>query len=306
MKGVLWGRFKDFIALEADRFSMLQSLLNEAGLEYKIVTISGNRHFFVAPPPPEEEFLRRRLTILVAHYDRTPGSPGANDNSASVFLLIETAIKLMKGKVNNWAIVFTDKEELKPGETIQDQGAYTLAAGFRDAGMENARIYSFDACGTGDTLIISSTVELMLKGEGNQTKEKIRASIQELREKALVTARDLRMVKVLLAPTPFSDDAGFFRAGVAAQTITMLPSEECTNLVSTLRKNPQFAEALISREEQELHYRRLIPETWRSLNSSSDSPLRLTPQHFKTVVRFADALCKGSSITFFAGLKFLR
>jgi hypothetical protein len=133
----------------------------------------------------------------------------------------------------------------------------------------------------------------MLKGEGSQAKEKIRASIQELREKALTAARDLRMEKVLLAPTPFSDDAGFFRAGLAAQTITMLPSEECTHLVSTLRRNPRFADALISREEQELHYRRLIPETWRSLNSSSDSHLRLTPQHFKTVVRFAEALCKG-------------
>ncbi|AEF82964.1 M28 family peptidase [Leadbettera azotonutricia] len=291
--GIPWGHFKKFIALEADRFALLQSILEEAGLEYKIATISGNRHFFVAPPPPEEEFLRRRLTILVAHYDRTPGSPGANDNSASVFILIETAMKLMKAKANNWLIIFSDKEELKPGETIQDQGAYTLASGFRDAGMENAWIYSFDACGTGDTLIISNTVELMLKGEGNQAKEKIRASIQELREKALVTARDLRMGKVLLAPTPFSDDAGFFRAGVAAQTITMLPSEECANLVSTLRRNPQFAEALISQEEQELHYRRLIPETWRSLNSPSDSHLRLTPQNFRTVVRFAEALCKG-------------
>jgi hypothetical protein len=293
MKGTPWGHFKEFIALEAERFSILRSLLGEAGLEHKIVTISGNRHFIVAPPPPEEEFLRRRPTILVAHYDRAPGSPGANDNSASVFLLIETAMKLMKAKAYNWAIIFTDKEELKPGETIQDQGAYTLAAGLKDAGMENALIYSFDACGTGDTLIISKTVELMLKGEGGQAKEKIRASIQELREKALATARDLRMVKVLLAPTPFSDDAGFFLAGVAAQTITMLPSEECTHLVSTLRKNPQFADALISREEQELHYRRLIPETWRSLNNSSDSHLRLTPQNFKTVVRFAEALCKG-------------
>jgi hypothetical protein len=293
MRGIPWGRFSEFIAPEAERFSVLQSLLEEAGLEYRIVTISGNRHFFVAPPPPEEEFLRRRLTILVAHYDRAQGSPGANDNSAGVFLLIVTAMRLMKAKAANWLIIFTDKEELKPGETIQDQGAYTLAAGLRDTGMENAWIYSFDACGTGDTLIISNTVELMLKGEGSQAKEKIRASIQELREKALTIARDLRMVKVLLAPTPFSDDAGFFLAGVAAQTITMLPSEECTQLVSILRKNPQFAEALISREEQELQYKRLIPETWRSLNGPSDSHLRLTPGNFKTVVRFAEALCKG-------------
>jgi hypothetical protein len=101
------------------------------------------------------------------------------------------------------------------------------------------------------------------------------------------------MRKVLLLPTPFSDDAGFFRAGLAAQTITMLPSEECTRLVSVLRKNPLFADALVIREVQDTQDRRLIPETWRSLNGPGDSHIRLTPRHFPTVLRFAQSLCKG-------------
>jgi hypothetical protein len=290
MKGTPWGWFREFIGLKADRFAILEDLLEKAKLEFKVVTIAGNRHFFVTPPPPEEEFLRRRPTILVAHYDRAPGSPGANDNSAGVFLLIETAMKLRSARENNWLIILTDKEELNAGESIRNQGAYTLAAGFRDAGLENARIFSFDACGAGDTLIISTTVEYLLKGEG--AGEKIRQSLMELRKTALETARDLRLTKVLLAPTPFSDDAGFFRAGVAAQTITMLPSEECTRLISVLRRNPQFADALLSREEQKTQDRRLIPETWRSLNSPSDSHLRLTPRNFRTVMRFAETLCR--------------
>jgi hypothetical protein len=291
--GLPWGRFKKFIALDADRFGLLKELLEETKLDFKVVTLSGNRHFFISSPPPEKDFLRRRLTVLVAHYDRVPGSPGANDNSAGVFLLIQTALKLLAGKVFNWLIIFTDKEELGPGESILNQGAYTLASGFKDAGLENAHVYSFDTCGAGDTLIISTTVELLLKGKGsNQGKEKIRRSIQELRERALETARNLGMKKVLLVPTPFSDDAGFFRAGLAAQTITMLPSNECTRLVSVLRKNPVFADALVSREVQSTQDRQLIPETWRSLNGPGDSYHRLTPRHFPTVLRFAQSLCR--------------
>jgi hypothetical protein len=293
MTGLPWGRFRKFITPEADRFGLLKELLEETKLDFKVVTLSGNRYFFIAPPLPGETFLRRRLTVLVAHYDRVPGSPGANDNGAGVFLLVQTALKLQAEKVFNWLIVFTDKEELESGESVLNQGAYALASGFRDAGLEDPRIYSFDACGTGDTLVISTTAELLLKRKDpNPEKKKIRRSIRELREKALEIARNLGMEKVLLAPTPFSDDAGFFRAGMAAQTITMLPSDECGPLVSALRKNPLFADALVNRELQNAHDRRLIPETWRRLNGPGDSFLRLTPQHFRIVTRFAEALCK--------------
>jgi hypothetical protein len=129
--GTPWRRFMDFISLSADRFAILKELLEEAALDYKVLEIAGNRHFIAAPPLPEEKsFLRRPPTTLVAHYDRAEGSPGANDNSAGVFLLLETAMKLKKSGVNNWIVIFTDKEELKSGESIQAQGAYTLAAGF--------------------------------------------------------------------------------------------------------------------------------------------------------------------------------
>jgi hypothetical protein len=77
-----------------------------------------------------------------------------------------------------------------------------------------------------------------------------------------------------------------------AQTITMLPSEECIRLVSELRKNPEFADILIRAEMQNKKHTHLIPDTWRSLNTKYDSYLRLTPDNFRTVVRFAEELCK--------------
>jgi hypothetical protein len=290
--GTPWKRFREFIGLTADRFAILNELLTETGLKHRVVTLGGNRFFFVAPPPGEEEYQSRRLTVLAAHYDRAPDSPGANDNSAAVFLLMEAAMKLTRNKADNWLIIFTDKEELLSGESIQDQGAYSLASAFRDAGLDKARIFSFDACGTGDTLIISTTADYLLKGESGAASGRLRTAVQKLRKTALEAAENANMEKVLLAPTPFSDDAGFFRAGLAAQTITMLPSGECSAFVSALRRNPALGGALVGRTAPEENDRSLIPETWRTLNTPRDTFRKLTAEHFSAVVRFAEALAR--------------
>jgi hypothetical protein len=229
--------------------------------------------------------------VLVAHYDRVADSPGANDNSASVFLLIETALKLREKKALNWLIIFTDKEELTAGEGIRHQGSYTLARGLLSAGLGKGRFYTFDACGSGDTLIISTTADYLMKNERGLGISRTRQAVRRLRTRALETARRLRLDRVLLAPTPFSDDAGFLRAGIAAQTITVLPAREAIPFTSLLRTKPAFADALVKREVQESCDRRLIPETWRSLNGPQDSPHRLTPRYFGRVVRFALGLC---------------
>jgi len=283
----------EFISPEADRLAILKEILKEAALEYKVTEIAGSRHIIVTPPLLEQvkSIERRSPVILVAHYDRAEGSPGANDNSAGVFLLIETAIKLTKKNKTNWLIIFTDREELKTGDKIKAQGSYALAEGLKNLKMEKAKIFSFDACGTGDTLIVSTTLEFLLRKESFG--EKLKDSMLELRKFALDTARNLNMAKVLLAPAPFSDDAGFFRAGLIAQTITMLPSSECIKLVADLRKNPELAEAFINAEIRQTNRLMAIPDTWRGLNSPIDSHLRLTPEHFRTVVRFAEALCSG-------------
>jgi len=290
-RGIPWQRFKAFISPQADRFALLKESLEEAGLGYSVLELAGNRHFVVASPQPKGTLLRRRPSILVAHYDRAPGSPGANDNSSGVFLLLEAAMRLKSSDAKNWAVIFTDKEELASGESISAQGAYTLALGFKNLKMEKPKIFCFDACGVGDTMVISTTADYLLKKDGGG--EKLQKAVMELQKLALGTARELGMAKVLLAPTPFSDDAGFLRAGLAAQTITMLPSAECIALVAALRKSPELPGALINAELQKDSHAISIPETWRSLNSPSDSYLRLTPEHFRTVVRFAQALCKG-------------
>jgi len=284
----------EFISPDADRFAVLKGLLEKAALEYRVLDAAGSRHFIVTPPPPSGRLSmlleQRQPTMLVAHYDRAEGSPGANDNSAGVFLLIETARKLVKNNVNNWSIVFTDKEELKTGEGLREQGSYVLAKNLNNPRMENSRIFCFDTCGSGDTLVVSSTLESLIKREGGG--EKLRKSMMELRKLALDTARDIKLTKTLLVPTPFSDDAGFFRAGLAAQTITMLPSGECRELVSELKKNSEYADILINAEFRQNTASQFIPETWRNLNSPNDTQQKLTPEYFSSVVSFAEALCR--------------
>jgi hypothetical protein len=292
---VLDRRFQEFIALTTDRYSMLKSLLDELHFKPQVITISGNRHFFLSSAshgsvkcwPP----VRQNRTILVAHYDRVADSPGANDNSAAVFELIEAALKLRRAGVHSWLIIFTDKEELHPGEGIRDQGSYTLAKGLRDIGFGNSRFYIFDACGSGDTLIISTMADHIMRTEQGLGIVKTRHLVQQLRNQALEAVRYLNMDRVRLIPTPFSDDAGFLRAGIAAQTITMLPATEAMAFGSLIRCKPDFADVLINREAQETYDRRLIPATWKRMNGPEDSYSTLTPQHFSQVVRFICALC---------------
>ena len=288
MPAPVWDMFGDFISPDADRAAILEKVLNVQNIEFKTAEISGYRHFIITPPRAGQN---RRRTILTAHYDRAAGSPGANDNSAAVFILAETAASLVKGKKDGWTIIFTDGEELSHGEGIADQGSYSLALSLKGSEPDYARIFNFDACGTGDTMIISTTVDYLLKNENTAGTEKLRAAARELRNIALETARDLHMEKVLLAPTPFSDDAGFLMAGTAAQTITMLPSQECALLVSSLRKDPNFTDTLVNLELRNAQNHNTIPETWRIFNSPSDSRLRLTPRSFKLVQKFAQALC---------------
>ena len=289
-----YDRFLDFLSPNADRYKMLLELAEKLRLSSSVISIEGGRHIFIFPPGQKlvRAFSGKSPVILTAHYDRVDGSPGANDNSAAVFQLLKTAAILADSGDDNWIIIFTDKEELKAGDKIEAQGSFSLAKKLKSYSLENAKIYNFDACGTGDTLIISSTTDHILKNGERPGLIEARKLIIQLRDHALAAAHSLRLDKVLLAPTPFSDDAGFLRAGLPSQTITMLPAREANTYVSLLRKNPDFADILIAGKFNSLNERRQIPETWRVINSAADIHLRLTPQYFAQVINLAAGLCR--------------
>ncbi|GHV25584.1 hypothetical protein AGMMS4952_03700 [Spirochaetia bacterium] len=294
MSGPPYHRFTEFIAPNADRYRILGEVLEEMNFGYSSIAVGGSRHFLVFPQHGHGGFHPGELpTVMTAHYDRAAGSPGANDNSAAVFMLLEAALKMREELQRNVLLIFTDKEELRIGEGIREQGSYGLARRLQKTALKDCRYFIFDACGTGDTLIISTMADHLLKHEESHEAATRRRTVKALRDKALETARQIGMEKVLLAPTPFSDDAGFLRAGLAAQTITMLPAGEAAGLVSLLRTKPEFINALISRDAQTAGGTLQLPETWRIFNSSDDGPERLTPKNFSRVVKFACALCRG-------------
>jgi len=295
-----YDHYFDFIAPCADRYAILLKCIETLKFQSAVVPVAGNRHIFIFPPGQKLPraaggvfpFSGTSPILLSAHYDRVDGSPGANDNSIAVFHLLSAAMILSRQRIDKWIIVFTDKEELKAGESFEAQGSYSLAEKLKAWGLENVRVYNFDACGTGGAFIFSTTTDIILKGSDRPNIRNVRNEIRRLRDKALETAGRLRFDKVLLAPTPFSDDVGFLRAGLAAQTVTMLPLEEAEQYEALLRSRPDFADQIISGAVREPAERRRLPETWRSLNSADDVPARLTPQFFDSVVRFAVELCR--------------
>jgi len=289
-----YDRYFDFIAPDADRYTVLIQNIEKYKLNSAVIPIEGNRHIFIFPPGHKSlrasggVFPLSNTTpyLLTAHYDRVTGSPGANDNSIAVFLLLNAAITLTHRKVGKWMIIFTDKEELKPGEGPEEQGSFSLAKKLKLFGLEKSKIFNFDACGTGDTFILSTLTDEILKRSDQAAIQNIRTSVLRLRDRALVTADTLRFEKILLAPTPFSDDVGFLRAGLASQTITILPSAEAEQYEALLRTRPDFADLIISGKVKDPQEYRRLPETWRNLNSALDTPSRLTPDVFKNVINF--------------------
>jgi len=295
-----YDRFSYFITLKVDRYKALLTTIEKLDLNSTVISVSGNKHIFIFPPTLKSirstsgvfPFSGQNPYILTAHYDRVEGSPGANDNSIAVFHLLRVAQYFSKRGIDKWIIIFTDKEEIGPGESFEIQGSYTLAQKLKTWGLEKARIFNFDACGTGDTFIISTLTDSVLQKSNSPNIAKVKTDIQQLRNHALKTAEHLKFNNVLLAPTPFCDDMGFLRAGYAAQTITMLPSKEAKQFEEILRKNPEFANLLITGDIKTSPERRNLPTTWKNMNNAGDTVSHLTPEFFEQVVRFAIELCK--------------
>jgi hypothetical protein len=294
-----YDRFFAFIASKSDRYAILLERMETLKLNSAVIDVAGNRHIFIFPPGQKSlrsaggvfPFSGTDPFLLCAHYDRVDGSPGATDNSIAVFHLLNAAAILAQQGIDRWIIVFTDKEELKAGEGFEMQGAFTLAEKLKTWGLERAKIYNFDVCGAGNVFIFSTTTDHILKNSDRPNINKLKKSMSNLHDHALETANKVHLEKFLLAPTPFSNDVGFLRAGFASQTITVLPAEEAAKYEALLFERPDFADIIIGGIKDPSQRLRL-PETWRNLNSASDTPSRLTPQFFDQVVRFAVELCR--------------
>ena len=246
--------FKDFIAPDCDRAAFIQNYLNAAGLEAPVLQMEGKSHIYVKFPQSQYNPAFRIKTVL-AHYDRFPGSPGANDNSAAVFCLLEWAAQLSRlapPAFHNIRLIFTDGEELGAAGGVSQQGAFPLAQVFRRLGITNDDIFVFDCMGRGDVPILTQTVL------PRTAPAKFSKNFIDLEQRAAALLQASANGRWFTLPCNYSDNASFIANGIPAVAITMLPSSEVTAATQGIQ-----------------------PQTWKLLHTQDDNLASLTPVSFE-------------------------
>ena len=257
--------FSDFIDLNCDRCAFIQKYLNGFGIDAPVIPMEGNNHIYVKFPMSQYSG-NYKVKTVIAHYDRVPNTPGANDNSASVFSLMEWAVRLFKsGAVHNVRLIFSDGEEL--GELgVKSQGAYSLAALFRKLNITNDDILVFDCMGRGNIPILTQTV--LPKGLSHDFVDRF----CELEKRVQLLMKSVCGDKWYSLPCNYSDNAGFIANGIPAVAITMLPESEIVDVA-----------------------RGLMPRTWALNHTMEDNLLSLDNEAFEITGRLLDKL--GSILT---------
>jgi len=153
-------QLQEFCQLDCDRFLFLKQWLQDSGIEHRLWEIGPYRHWVLMPGGSEAYGQDFQKKILIAHYDRVENTPGANDNSASVFQLLQLAQSLhQKQKRHNCLIILTDGEELQQQHSLKEQGAYGLAEKLKKIGFSDSLMIILDLCGIGDTMVCGTSSE---------------------------------------------------------------------------------------------------------------------------------------------------
>lgn len=278
--------FLNFTALGIDRLECLKRILNKYNIPFTQIELSGTNHIVVKFP---KEIYSPGFTIktFLAHYDCVSGSPGANDNASSVFLLLNITRKIFQNPgIYNTRVIFTGNEELFKGQGVKEQGAYALGLGLKALGCHNDDIYVLDCMGRGDTLILS---DVGFYSAGNKKKsEKSRLVYQRAVEACRRVSSGKPGMGFLTLPVPYGDNAGLYAAGLSAQAVTVLPGEEAVkfwHLISKTKwkKIPVFSKELL---EQNQDVMEAYPDTWKLINSVSDNVQTLNREAFDLSLSF--------------------
>lgn len=254
--------FKEFIDLNCDRKAFIQNYLNNAGLDAPVLQLEGKNHIYVKFPQSQYDPMFKVKTVI-AHYDRVEGSPGANDNSAAVFSMLEWAVRLSKmSSFHNIRLIFTDGEELG-AEGVASQGAFPLAALFRKLGITED-VYVFDCMGRGEVPVLTETI--LPKGASKKFVNQFR----DLETRARKLLQESSGGKWFSLPGNYSDNASFIANGIPAVAITMLPSVE----ISCAAMNMD------------------LPETWKLFHTMDDNLESLTPVSFEITASILNNLAR--------------
>ncbi len=253
--------FNQFIRLDADRVSFIQNYLNGIGLDCPIIQVDGKNHLYPVFPKNQYNALFKIKTII-AHYDRVPNTPGANDNSSSVYSLLRFAERLIaRPGIHNIRMIFTDGEELSEGG-VASQGAFGLAKLFKKLGITKDDVYVFDCMGRGTIPVLT---ESLLPKNLPHLFVKDFCQLEERAEKIIRSTAGGKWTKL---PCNYSDNAGFIANGIPAVAFTMLPSDEVDSFLRSGQR----------------------PLTWEKLHTMEDNLQSLNEEAFEITARILDSL----------------
>ena len=253
--------FLDFIKPDCNRLNFIQNFLKQNDVETAVIPLEGKKHIYVKFPQNQYNPLFNIKTV-VAHYDRFENSPGANDNSAAVYMLMLWAVKLSRQyDFHNVRLIFTDGEEACP-DGITSQGAFAIASLFKKLDIKDD-IFVFDCMGCGDVPV--QCENKIPQKAGNAFIKKLTA----LENKAQRIIRTAGNGKWFCLPCNYSDNASFIAQGIPAVAITILPSSE----VSDVLKNQ-------------------TPKTWKNLHTQNDNIENLWESSFSLSMKIFDLLAQ--------------
>ncbi len=288
--------FSEYIAPNTDRAEFIQNFLYEHGVTSNKVVIDGKNHILVQF---DKSFYNPQFKIktVIAHYDRVEGSPGANDNSAADWLLMNWAVTL-KNYIgfHNVRIFFTDGEELGWNTGVSEQGAFGLASVFKRLNLTNDDIFVFDACGRGEIPILS---KMNLPPE---TPKNFLKQFRDLEERTEDLLRRASPGRWMCLPVPYSDNASFIACGIPAMAITMLPADEASLYARELLKDKGLEASVLNRDSgkktriadhiPDYGYKDRMPKTWRLFHSQNDNEASLTERSFEVMNNILSTLAE--------------
>ncbi|MDR1785469.1 MAG: M28 family peptidase [Spirochaetaceae bacterium] len=279
--------FGVFTSLGCNREQFIIDYLEGRGIRTSTITLGDSRHIYAhfAPSAYNPSF---KVKTAIAHYDRFPGSPGANDNSAAVWQLMDWAVRLKTYPgMHNVRIIFTDGEELGSDNGVKEIGAFGIAERLKALGITRDDVYVFDCCGRGEVFVISRPLKPGERG--------LPAAFRKRYNDLVVRTGDLLKKTApgawLSLPAPYSDNAGFIAQGIPAVLVTTLPENEAALYARALRQDKALA-ALVMNNQGAANpgVKEKLPETWRLLHTGLDNDSALTPKTFALMGGLLDAI----------------
>ena len=227
--------FSKFIQIDCDRKDFIQKYLQRYGIDSAVIKIEEYGHVYnhiLVNFPLTHYDKAYKIKTVIAHYDRVLNTPGANDNSAAVYSMLEWAVRLKnyadKGNCHNIRLILSDGEEL--GEMgVTTQGAYCLASLFRKLRIINDDIYVFDCMGRGTIPILTETVL------PSRISKDFLDSYRNLERRAQQLLRSACGKEWYSIPCNYSDNAGFIANGIPAVAITLLPKNEIIDAIKGIK-----------------------------------------------------------------------